>query len=548
MLNDQHRIATIGEPLEHLQQLPHVIGVEAGGGLVQNIHRPPCGAAAQLRGQLDALGLAAGEGGAGLAQLHIAQPHIPQGGQLVTDSGHGGEELPRLVHGHIQHVGDVFALVADLQRLAVIALAAADLAGNVHIRQEVHLDLQHTVAAAGLAAAALGVEGEPARSVAPGLGVRGRGEQVADQVEQVGIGGRIGSGRPADGALVDGNDLVQLLHALDGVVLAGAHLHAVQLGTQRLEQHLVDQRGFSAAADAGDTGERPQRDGHVDMLQVVLPGAADGQQPAIAPAALCRQGDGAFAAEILARQAVRVRHDLLRGAAGHHLPAQGAGAGANVNKVIGGAHCVLVVLHHDEGIAQIAETLQRGQQLVVIPLVQADGGLIQNIQHAHEAAADLGGQTDTLALAAGQGARRAGEGQIAQTHGLQKAQAGVDLLQDLGGDDLLVAGQVQMVEKGQGVVHRQGSGVVDGLAAHGDGQRLRPQALTLAGRAGTGGHQALDLLLAGIGLGLLIPALQVVADALEGLVQHTLAPGLVIVELQLFAAGAVEDNVLHLVA
>ena len=124
----------------------------------------------------------------------------------------------------------------------------------------------------------------------------------------------------------------------------------------------------------------------------------------------------------------------------------------------------------------------------------------------------------------------------------------MDLLQDLGGDDLLVAGQVQMVEKGQGVVHRQGSGVIDGLAAHGDGQRLRPQALTLAGRAGAGGHQALDLLLAGIGLGLLIPALQVVADALEGLVQHTLAPGLVIVELQLFAAGAVEDNVLHLVA
>ena len=40
----------------------------------------------------------------------------------------------------------------DLERLAVVALALADVAGDVDVGQEVHLDLDHAVALAGLAA------------------------------------------------------------------------------------------------------------------------------------------------------------------------------------------------------------------------------------------------------------------------------------------------------------------------------------------------------------------------------------------------------------
>jgi len=42
--------------------------------------------------------------------------------------------------------------------------------------------------------------------------------------------------------------------------------------------------------------------------------------------------------------------------------------------------------------------------------------------------ADLGGEADALAFAAGQGAGRAGQGQVIQTHALQKLQAVPDLL------------------------------------------------------------------------------------------------------------------------
>src|SRR3546814_1041787 len=73
-----------------------------------------------------------------------------------------------------------------LQRLAVVALAVAHVAGDVDIRQEVHLDLQHAVALIGLAPPALDVEGEAPRLVSARLRFRQAGEPVADVGEGAG--------------------------------------------------------------------------------------------------------------------------------------------------------------------------------------------------------------------------------------------------------------------------------------------------------------------------------------------------------------------------
>ena len=87
---------------------------------------------------------------------------------------------------------------------------------------------------------------------------------------------------------------------------------------------------------------------------------------------------------------------------------------------------------------------------------------------------------------------------------------------------------------------------VDIQPSHSDGQGLLFQPAPLAGGAGALGHTLLQLPLHTVGLGLPIAALQIGDDALKGLVQGALAPGLVIVEGQLFPARAVEDNVQHL--
>ena len=125
-----------------------------------------------------------------------------------------------LFHRHIQHIIDTLSLIFDFQGLPVIALAAADFAGHIDIRQEMHLDLQDTVSAAGLTAAALHVEAETAFLVASRFGIRRGRKEISDQIKDSRIGRRVGTGCPSDRGLVDIDDLVQLLQTQNIFMLA----------------------------------------------------------------------------------------------------------------------------------------------------------------------------------------------------------------------------------------------------------------------------------------------------------------------------------------
>src|SRR5699024_3887856 len=126
---------------------------------------------------------------------------------------------------------------------------------------------------------------------------------------------------------VDGDDLVELLHAVDAVVVARAQPGAVQAAGEGLVEYLVDQRGLAAAGHAGDAGHHTQREAHVDVLEVVGARAAHGDVPAGRPP---RGGNGHLAAagEVRAGDRTLAGHDLLRGPAGDDLAAMYARAGA----------------------------------------------------------------------------------------------------------------------------------------------------------------------------------------------------------------------------
>ena len=53
---------------------------------------------------------------------------------------------------------NILAVIPDLESLPVISLSLADIACDVDIRKEVHLDLVDTVTGAGFTTAALGVK------------------------------------------------------------------------------------------------------------------------------------------------------------------------------------------------------------------------------------------------------------------------------------------------------------------------------------------------------------------------------------------------------
>ncbi len=86
------------------------------------------------------------------------------------------------------------------------------------------------------------------------------------------------------------------------------------------------------------------------------------------------------------------------------------------------------MLYNNKSIAQVAETLQGGYQLVVVALVQTYGGLVQNIEYTHKGGSYLGGETYALALAAAESSRGTGQGKVFQSHAFEESQTGLYFL------------------------------------------------------------------------------------------------------------------------
>ena len=78
VLDHEHRVAVVDQPVEHLEQLLDVGEVEAGRRLVEEVERLPGRAPRELGRQLDALRLAAGERRRRLAEVDVAEPDVEQ--------------------------------------------------------------------------------------------------------------------------------------------------------------------------------------------------------------------------------------------------------------------------------------------------------------------------------------------------------------------------------------------------------------------------------------------------------------------------------------
>ena len=107
-------------------------------------------------------------------------------------------------------------------------------------------------------------------------------------------------------------------------------------------------------------------------------------QLAARAAAKLRDRDGELAVQVAAGQGAGLAGHLGRRALGDQLPAVLAGPGAEVDDVVRGADRALVVLDHDHRVAEIAQPPQRVDQLRVVTLVEADRGLVEDVEDAHQ--------------------------------------------------------------------------------------------------------------------------------------------------------------------
>ena len=163
-----------------------------------------------------------------------------------------------------------------------------------------HFDGERSVAAAGFAPPALDIEGEPPLSVAARLCLRRGGKNRPNIVEKPDIRRRVGARIAPDGRLVDLDDLVDIFRPDYLAVLAGLQRKPAELSRKRVIKHRIYKRGFTRSGNAGNAYQPPERNGNVDILQVMLRRADNGDEFAVADPPFARDFHLHFAGKIFA--------------------------------------------------------------------------------------------------------------------------------------------------------------------------------------------------------------------------------------------------------
>src|SRR5262249_2249725 len=136
VFNDQKRRTGVLELAEGVEELGDVVEVQAGGGLVEDVENALVFGAREMRGKFEALGLAAGEGGGGLAEAEVAETDFVKDAEFADDFGNVDEEGERFANSELQNVVNVFSVVVNVENAALETRAAAFFANEFDVGKE----------------------------------------------------------------------------------------------------------------------------------------------------------------------------------------------------------------------------------------------------------------------------------------------------------------------------------------------------------------------------------------------------------------------------
>ena len=161
----------------------------------------------------------------------------------------------------------------------------------------------------------------------------------------------------------------------------------------------MNEGGFPGAGNSGEAAEQAERDGDVELAEVVSRGTADFQLRLARLTAGLRDGDGAGAGkpgESSSRNCgLRIADcgfgrtllwNLALGTWDFNRPliddftAVLAGSGAEVDEVVGGAHDGFLVFDDDERVSLVAQAVHDADEAMDVARVEADGWFIEDKQ------------------------------------------------------------------------------------------------------------------------------------------------------------------------
>ena len=208
-----------------------------------------------------------------------------------------------------------------------------------------------------------------------------------------------------------------------------------------------------------------------------------------------RDRDGRSPSQIVAGERSGLPGDLRRRASGDHLPTMPARAGAEVNHIVRGGDHVEVMLDDEDGVAEVAQAAQDADQALGVALVQPDGRLVEDVEHAAQLGAEQRRQAQPLRLASGERRRPALQRQVASADLDQPSDAYMQAGQDGFGDEPLIRAENsgKTVQPGAQRFEREMRERDDGLSVDGHGPAFGAQARAFAVGAGLGDQKVFQL-------------------------------------------------------
>ena len=93
------------------------------------------------------------------------------------------------------------------------------------------------------------------------------------------------------------------------------------------------------------------------------------------------------------------------------------------------------MLDHKQGVAQVTEFSQRGEEAVVVALVEADGRFVEHVHDAGQSTSNLRGQTNSLTFTAREGVCLSIQREVVQSNAVKEPEPPFDFLDDFRADE-----------------------------------------------------------------------------------------------------------------
>ena len=102
------------------------------------------------------------------------------------------------------------------------------------------------------------------------------------------------------------------------------------------------------------------------------------------------------------RQRLSFTHDLFGSSLGDKASTVPPRTWPKIDHVVGPPNGLFIVLHDKNCVSQIAQVFESVEKAPVVAMMQADGGLIENIENTAKLRSNLRRQANALSFAAGQ--------------------------------------------------------------------------------------------------------------------------------------------------